>query len=142
MVVKVKTSKPDWREFNQANADKANAVPLPEDASRDFQTAWQRWREYRTGKAVDARIASEALAWTQTAAEAGIRDCQRAAAVHGWPAVIARMDQAMQGWQGFNFDRMQPARQNAFNGTRQPKHAAYNAKTATAGMTPDEILNF
>lgn len=143
VVVKVKASKPDWREWNRANAEKANAVELPLHASAEFRIAWQRWREYRTAKAVDARIASEAIEWTAQAAESGIRDCERASAVHGWPAVIARMDQAMQGWRGFNFDRMQPPRQaNGFNGQRQPKNPAYNADTATAGMTKEQILQF
>lgn len=139
VVVKAKTSKPDWREWNRANAEKANAVELPLHAPAEFRIAWQRWREYRTAKAVDARIASEAIEWTAQAAESGIRDCERASAVHGWPAVIARMDQAMQGWRGFNFDRLQPPR-NGHNG--KPRHQAYQGgESATAGKTADQVGN-
>lgn len=141
-VVKVKSAKPDWRDWNRGIAEKANAVELPPDSSEDFRTAWKRWCDYRTAKAVDARISSEAIEWSVTAAESGIRDCQRAATIHGWPAVIARIDQAMQGWRGFNFDKMQPPRQNGFNGQRQPKHAAYDAETATLGLTADQIGKF
>ena len=142
-VVAVKPSKPDWRDFHRANAEKANAVELPADSIEDFRTAWKRWSDYRTAKAVDARISSEAIEWTVTAAESGIRDCQRAAKIHGWPAVIARIDQAMQGWRGFNFDRMTPPRAaGGFNGQHKPKHAAYDAATATAGMTAKQILEF
>ncbi len=143
VVVKVKPSKPDWREWNRANAEKANAVELPLHATAEFRIAWQRWREYRTAKAVDARIASEAIEWTAQSAESGIRDCERASAVHGWPAVIARMDQAMQGWRGFNFDRLQPPRpMNGHHHNGKPRHPAYDAKTATAGMSSDDILKF
>jgi hypothetical protein len=121
-VAKVKTPKPDWREFNRQRAEQANSVTLPLTAPPEFRQAWQRWQIYRTSKAVEARIASEAFEWTQGAAEAGIRDCERAAAIHGWPAVIARMDQAMQGWRGFNFDKIQPANHNGYNSGRKPKH--------------------
>ncbi len=142
VVFKAKASKPDWRDWNRGIAEKANAVELPPDASEDFRTAWKRWCDYRTAKAVDARISSEAIEWTVTAAESGIRDCQRAAKTFGWPEVLGRMDQAQAGgWRGFNFDRMTPPRQNGF-GQRQPKHPAYDAKTATAGMSADDILKF
>jgi Helix-turn-helix domain len=142
-VVKVKTSKPDWRDWNRGNAEKANAVQLPDDASDDFRTAWKRWCDYRTAKAVDARISSEAVEWTVTAAESGIRDCQRAAKTFGWPEVLGRMDQAQAGgWRGFNFDRMTPPRAGGFSGQHKPRHAAYDASTATAGMTSDQILKF
>ena len=30
----------------------------------------------------------------------------------------------------------------SFNGNSKPKHAAYDAKTATEGMSQDDILNF
>lgn len=139
---KVKSQKPDWRDWNRGNAEKANAVELPTDSTEDFRTAWQRWCDYRTAKAVDARISSEAIEWTVTAAESGIRDCQRAAKIHGWPAVIARIDQAMQGWRGFNFDRMTPPRANGYNGQQKPKHAAYDAATATAGKTTAQVTQF
>lgn len=143
VVVKVKPQKPDWRNWNRGNAEKANAVELPADSIEDFRTAWKRWCDYRTAKAVDARISSEAIEWTVTAAESGIRDCQRAAKLHGWPAVIARIDQAMQGWRGFNFDRMTPPRAaNGFNGHPKPKHAAYDAATATLGLTAKQIGEF
>lgn len=141
-VVKVKSQKPDWREWNRANAEKANAVQPPLLVSEAFRVQWQRWREYRTALAVDARIASEATAWTVQAAESGLRDCERAAEIHGWPAVIARMDQAMQGWRGFNFDRMTPPRAAGFNGQPKPKHAAYDAATATLGLTAKQIGEF
>lgn len=141
-VVKVKSAKPDWRDWNRGNAEKANAVELPADSIEDFRTAWKRWCEYRTAKAVDARISSMAIEWTVTAAESGIRDCQRAAKVHGWPAVIARIDQAMQGWRGFNFDRLTPPRAAGYNGQPKPKHAAYDAETATLGLTADQIGKF
>ena len=139
---KVKSQKPDWRDWNRGNAEKANAVELPTGSTEDFRTAWQRWCDYRTAKAVDARISSEAIEWTVTAAESGIRDCQRAAKIHGWPAVIARIDQAMQGWRGFNFDRMTPPRAVGFNGQQKPKHAAYDAATATAGKTTAQVTQF
>jgi len=140
--LKVKSQKPDWREWNRANAEKANAVQPPLLVSEAFRVQWQRWREYRTALAVDARIASEATAWTVQAAESGLRDCERAAEIHGWPAVIARMDQAMQGWRGFNFDRMTPPRAAGFNGQPKPKHAAYDAATATLGLTAKQIGEF
>jgi hypothetical protein len=143
VVVKVKTSKPDWRDWNRGKAEKANAVKLPTGVSDEFHTAWQRWCDYRTAKAVDARISSEAIEWTVTAAEAGIRDCIRAAKTFGWPEVLGRMDQAQAGgWRGFNFDRMTPPRAGGFNGRRQPKHAAYDAATATTGLTAEQIGTF
>jgi hypothetical protein len=33
-------------------------------------------------------------------------------------------------------------RQNGLNAHRQPKHAAYNAETATLGLTADQIGKF
>jgi hypothetical protein len=48
----------------------------------------------------------------------------------------------MQGWRGFNFDKMTPPRAGGFNNHRQPKHAAYNAETATLGLTADQIGKF
>ncbi len=137
VVVVSKSTKPDWRTWNRQNAEKANAVELPADASDEFRTAWKRWSDYRTAKAVDARISSEAIEWTATAAESGIRDCIRAAVVHGWPAVIGRIDQAMQGWRGFNFDKMIPPR-TGYNGQQPDRHAAYTPAGAMAKLKPGQ----
>lgn len=49
----------------------------------------------------------------------------------------------MRKWKGQNWMPSQKApRQNGFNGQRQPKHAAYNAETATLGLTGDQIGKF
>lgn len=96
-----------WREWNRTQAAVANAVALPLLAPAEFHAAWQRWQGYRTRRAAEARISSEAIGWTADAAEAGLRDCERAAEAHGWPAVVARIDQAIAGgWQGINTDKL------------------------------------
>lgn len=100
----------DWREWNRRLAEEANAVAAAPDMPADFHTAWQGWQAYRTRRATEARISSEAVRWTRDAAEAGLRECTRAAGIHGWPAVIARIDQAISGgWQGINTDKISPA---------------------------------
>lgn len=104
-----KPKKQDWKSFNEENATKANAITLPLIAPAEFRTAWAGWRVYRTRRAIEVRIASEALPWTADAAEAGIRACERAAEslAGGWKTVIARIDEAILGrWQGFNFDKL------------------------------------
>lgn len=107
---KAKTSNPDWREWNQRKADAANIVQLPLLAPPDFGAAWQRWCDYRTARATtDCRVASDALDWTEAAAKSTLIAAEKAADWHGWPAVIARMDEAIGGnWQGPNFDKIQP----------------------------------
>lgn len=98
-----------WREWNRTRAAAANAVALPLLAPPEFHAAWQRWQGYRTRRAAEARIASEAVAWTADAAEAGLRECERAADAFGWAAVVARIDQAIAGgWQGINTDKLAP----------------------------------
>lgn len=47
----------------------------------------------------------------------------------------------MRKWKGRGWMPSQTGRQSGFNGHR-PKHAAYDAKTATAGMSQDDILKF
>lgn len=142
--VKAKASKPDWRDWNREKAAEANAVPLPLLVSNDFRQAWQRWQAYRTRRATDARVSSEAIAWTADAAAAGIRECVRAADVHGWPAIISRIDEAISGgWQGLNTNRMSAPRDaQRPGGYGRPRHQAYDASTATKGMTAEQILNF
>ena len=132
---KAKPAKPDWRTHNREQATAANAIRPDMLAPADFRQAWNRWAAYRTARAVDARIASEAVAWTVAAAEAGLRDCHRAATAHGWPAVLARIDAAIAGnWQGFNFDSMrQPQRGNA------PRRGAFDQSRMTEGLTADQI---
>ncbi len=139
---KAKPSKPDWREWNQKQAEEANATPLPLLVTPDFRQAWQRWRSYRTRRATQVRISSEAITWTVDAAEAGLRECERAAQAHGWPAIIARIDQAIAGnWQGINTDRMnQPQGRGSFQ--TKPRHAAYDTETAKAGYSTAEINSF
>ena len=49
----------------------------------------------------------------------------------------------MRKWKGQNWMPSQKfLRPNSFNGQRQPKHAAYNAETATLGLTGDQIGKF
>ena len=49
----------------------------------------------------------------------------------------------MRKWKSQSWMPSQKAhRQNGFNGQRQPKHAAYNAETATLGLTGDQIGKF
>ncbi len=106
---KTKTSKTDWREWNQRKADAANIVSLPLLAPPDFGAAWQRWCDYRTARATTTRIASESLDWTEAAAKSTLIAAEKAAEWNGWPAVISRIDEAIGGnWQGPNFDKIQP----------------------------------
>ena len=100
----LKPRREDWRDWHREQARRANAAGLPLLAPPEFAEAWARYRDYRTRRATEARIATEAIAWTLDAAEAALRLCERHAATHGWPAVLTQMDTAIQGrWQGLNF---------------------------------------
>lgn len=139
----VKPSKPDWREFNRTLATRANAVQTPLLAPPEFREAWQRYQSYRTNRACEARISSEALLWTEDAASAAIRGCERAADAQGWPAVCHRIDEAIAGrWQGLNLDKAQQPRSNGYHSQHQPRHPAYTKERATAGLTPEQIGTF
>lgn len=102
------SKKRDWREENRKLALEANLIDPPMLAPQQFVESWQHWRQYRTRRAVDAATSSAALPWTRHAAEAAMRECERAAATHGWEAVCARIDTAIAGnWQGLNLQTMQ-----------------------------------
>lgn len=120
----IKTSKPDWREFNRTLATKANAIQTPLLSPPEFREAWQRYQSYRTNRACESRISSEALLWTEDAASAALRGCERAAdGEGGWMAVCTRIDEAIAGrWQGLNLDKAQP-RTNGFHQLKRPTQA-------------------
>ena len=95
-----------WRAFNQDRANEANAVLLPPVPS-EFADCWAEWCEYRTSRAVQARVASEAVQWTAQAAEMTIRGALSAAEVHGWSAVVERFREAIsRNWRGPNLTEM------------------------------------
>ncbi len=99
--------KGEWRNWNSRPAEKANGLALPDLSSEDFKMAWRRWCGYRTRKATEARVPGEAQAWTPDNAAAALLACERHAALHGWTAVSARIDEAIAGgWRGLNFDRV------------------------------------
>lgn len=101
-----KVSKEDWRSHNRRIAIEANAVNLPLSGDA-FPEAWLRWCEYRTGRAVDARIASEAIPWTAASAKAALRGCETHAGSVGWKRISERIDEAIGGhWQGLNLDKI------------------------------------
>lgn len=143
---------PDWREWRRQQAGEARTVAPPPLAPEEFHAAWQGWQAYRTRRATEARIASEAVPWDPDTAHAALRECERTAVTHGWPAVIARIDQAIAGgWQGINTSKMGPAPgpgQTSSSGSGrtacrpQPRHPAYDPATATVGKTRDQVLNF
>lgn len=98
----------DWRDFNQAEADQANGIPIPQHFPDEFKPGWERWKGYRTSRAVDARTRSEAIPWTAGSAEAEIRNCERFSKTHGWGVVIAQFDVAISGqWRGMNLQNLQ-----------------------------------
>lgn len=116
----------DWREWNRRLADEANAVAAAPDMPADFHTAWEGWQGYRTRRATEARTASEAVPWTRDAAQAGLRECERAAGLHGWPAVAARIDQAISGgWQGINTDKISATRPQSSPAHAAPRHGSF-----------------
>lgn len=79
-------------------------MSAPLHAPPEFAESWTRYRDYRTRRATEARISSEAVAWTLDAAEAALRLCERHAATHGWSAVAAQVDAAIHArWQGLHF---------------------------------------
>lgn len=128
--------KPDWREWNQREADQANAITPAAGLPGEFAEAWRRYQRYRTRRATEVRVAGEAMAWTADVAEATLRSCERHAASHGWMAVIAQIDTAIGGsWRGLNFPT---ASRSAMPGKPKP----YQVETATAGHTREEILHF
>lgn len=127
-------SKPGWREWNGTQAEEANTVAPAPHMPPDFHAAWQGWQAYRTRRATEARTASEAVRWTPDAAQAALRECERAANAHGWPAVIARIDQAIAGgWQGLNTDKIIPARPQF---TAPPRDRSDTANRAGRYATP------
>jgi len=102
-----KPKRPNWQDHNRAHAALANAIALPLGSPPEFAQAWGRWCDYRTSRAVDARVASAAKPWTANAAEAGLRGCMMHAEWVGWPRIIQRIDEAIAGsWQGLNLDKM------------------------------------
>ncbi len=116
---KPKAAQADWRAWHHRQAEEACAVASPPHIPADFHAAWQGWQAYRTRRATEARIVSEAIPWTRDAAQAALRECERAANAHGWPAIIARIDQAIAGnWQGLNTDKIIPL---ATRPQRQPQ---------------------
>ncbi|MDI1313810.1 helix-turn-helix domain-containing protein [Prosthecobacter sp.] len=100
----LKPRREDWRDWHRQQARRANAVSAPLLSPPEFAESWTRYRDYRTRRATEARISSEAVAWTLDAAEAALRLCERHATTHGWPAVAAQVDAAIHArWQGLHF---------------------------------------
>lgn len=109
----LKPRREDWRDWHRQQARRANAVSAPLLSPPEFAESWTRYRDYRTRRATEARISSEAVAWTLDAAEAALRLCERHATTHGWPAVAAQVDAAIHArWQGLHFQNShsQPAK--------------------------------
>lgn len=137
---KAKASKPDWREWNRQKAEEANAVQKPLLAPPEVVEAWMRFCAYRTRRATEARIATEAIEWTRDAAEGAIRSCERHADQFGWPAVVAQIDTAIAGgWRGLNFQNVKPAAP-----FRQPpnRHGAYTPERAHAKLAGRDPQQF
>lgn len=105
-----KKPKADWRDWNRDHAEKANAVPLPL-VPPEFRECWLAWCKYRTRRACEARIASEAFQWTEQAASMTIKGAVTAAEMHGWPAVVERFNEAIaREWRGPNLTEMRSPR--------------------------------
>jgi len=137
VVAAAKAPKPDWREWNRQNAEKANAVQKPLLAPAEFSAAWTRFCAYRTRRATEARIASEAIEWTADAAESALRSCERHADQHGWPAVVAQIDTAIAGgWRGLNFQHVKA--NTGYRQTDRDRNPAYTPARAMAKLKPVE----
>ncbi len=115
----LKPRREDWRDWHRQQARRANAVSAPLLAPPEFAESWTRYRDYRTRRATEARISSEAVAWTLDAAEAALRLCERHAATHGWSAVAAQVDAAIHArWQGLHFQASNPQSSKAYANSR------------------------
>lgn len=120
-----KKPKADWRDWNRDHAEKANAVPLPL-VPPEFRDCWLAWCKYRTRRACEARIAAEAIQWTEQAAEMSIKGAIAAADKHGWPAVIERFHEAIsREWRGPNLTELRAPKPAA----RQPTTIAKPSDT-------------
>ncbi len=125
-----KKGKGEWRCWNSRLAEKANAIPLTDLSPEEFKEAWRRWCGYRTRKATEARIPGEAQPWTEDNAAATLLACQRQAVLRGWPAVIARIDEAIAGgWRSMNFDRM---RDSVSGAPMAPRELSAEQKTVAS----------
>lgn len=115
----LKPRREDWRDWHRQQARRANAVSAPLLAPPEFAESWTRYRDYRTRRATEARISSEAVAWTLDAAEAALRLCERHATTHGWPAVAAQVDAAIHArWQGLHFQTTNSQSSKAYANSR------------------------
>lgn len=127
----LKPRREDWRDWHRQQARRANAVSAPLHAPPEFAESWTR---YRTRRATEARISSEAVAWTLDAAEAALRLCERHAATHGWSAVAAQVDAAIHArWQGLHFQNStsHPSKAHA-HGHNRPSPTPVRSDSANA----------
>lgn len=122
----VANQEPEPRTNNQ---EPSNPPVAPKGASAlfdspEFCSAWERWKRHRIETKHPLKPSTEAAQLT---------------VMESWGVqrAIAAIDHTIfKGWQGLK----EPEHYQQAN--QRPKNAAYNPETVTAGMTPEQVLNF